>query len=106
MCVTARGWFHHRPIQKRGGVAWAQTTGIARVEVQIDRGDWLQAVLGTEDSVDTWRMWKHTWPDPTPGSHTLTVRAIDQDGDTQTSDSARPLPDGAFGWHTITFSVA
>jgi DMSO/TMAO reductase YedYZ molybdopterin-dependent catalytic subunit len=89
-----------------GGVAWAQTTGIAKVEVQIDRGDWLEADLGTEDSVDTWRMWKHTWADPTPGSHTITVRATDKGGDTQTSDSARPLPNGATGWHTITFSVA
>ncbi len=89
-----------------GGVAWAQTTGIAKVQVRIDRGDWLEADLGTEDSVDTWRMWKHTWADPTPGSHTITVRATDKGGDTQTSDSARSLPNGATGWHTITFSVA
>jgi len=89
-----------------GGVAWAQTRGIQKVEVRLDDGPWQAAELGTHDNVDTWRMWKFTWADPTAGAHNLTVRASDKDGSTQTSDSARPLPNGATGWHNISFSVA
>jgi DMSO/TMAO reductase YedYZ molybdopterin-dependent catalytic subunit len=37
------------------GVAWAQTRGITRVEVQVDDGEWREARLADELSVDSWR---------------------------------------------------
>lgn len=125
---TQRGWASQAPIKTQsridtprgfetltpaqdgtvtvGGMAWAQTTGIEKVEVRFDDESWQDAELGTEDNVDTWRMWKFTWAEPSSGTHNITVRATDKDGNTQTSDSARPLPDGATGWHNISFSVA
>lgn len=86
------------------GVAWAQHTGIAHVEVQIDRGDWQRADLATEISDDTWVQWSLPWTTE-PGSHTARVRATDRAGYTQTSDQAPPAPDGATGWDTVSFTV-
>jgi DMSO/TMAO reductase YedYZ molybdopterin-dependent catalytic subunit len=86
------------------GVAWAQHRGIERVEVRVDAGDWKEAELGASDTIDTWRQWVYRW-DAAPGSHTLTVRATDGKGDTQTAGRAAPFPDGATGHHTIVVDV-
>ncbi len=88
-----------------GGVAWAQTTGIAKVEVRVDEGDWERASLATQDTLDTWRQWSWQWEDATPGIHTLSVRATDRSGETQTSERVTPRPDGATGWHNVQFTV-
>ncbi|QJU55159.1 molybdopterin-dependent oxidoreductase [Herbiconiux sp. KACC 21604] len=85
------------------GVAWAQHTGIAKVEVRIDDGDWQEARLAETSGPDTWVQWLYPW-EATSGSHTLSVRATDASGYTQTSDQAPPAPDGATGWdaHSVT----
>lgn len=82
------------------GVAWAPNLGIARVEVQVDDGDWVEAELAEPLNDDTWRQWQTPWL-PTEGSHQIRVRATDAGGYTQTPDLARPAPNGATGWHTI-----
>ncbi|MGH3695643.1 MAG: molybdopterin-dependent oxidoreductase [Pseudonocardiaceae bacterium] len=86
------------------GVAWAQTRGIAKVEVRLDRGEWRPAELSTEVNLDTWRMFRlrGRW---TPGAHSVEVRATDKNGYTQTQDRAAPIPDGATGWHSVQFTV-
>jgi hypothetical protein len=86
------------------GVAWAQHRGIERVEVRVDDADWEEADLGAEDTIDTWRQWVYRWT-AGPGSHTLTVRATDGDGQTQTVGQAAPFPDGATGHHSILVEV-
>jgi len=88
-----------------GGVAWAQNTGIQRVEVRVDDGRWQDVDLATEDSIDTWRQWSWSWDEATSGTHQLTVRSTNQDGETQTSDRARIAPDGSTGWHSVQFRV-
>ncbi|TVT48818.1 molybdopterin-binding protein, partial [Amycolatopsis rhizosphaerae] len=87
------------------GTAWAQHTGIDRGEVRLDDGPWRQAVLSAEVTVDAWRMW---WAelDASRGGHTVTVRATDRTGATQTDRIADVVPDGATGWHTITFTAS
>jgi DMSO/TMAO reductase YedYZ molybdopterin-dependent catalytic subunit len=87
------------------GVAWAQHRGISKVEVQVDSGQWHEARLSTEVSGDTWRQWVWSW-DAKPGDHTLTVRATDGDGKTQTSQLAPPEPSGASGWHSVEVTVS
>ncbi|CAM3160552.1 molybdopterin-dependent oxidoreductase [Stackebrandtia soli] len=87
------------------GVAWAQHRGIGAVEVRVDDGPWHEAKLSDVSSTDTWRQWLWEW-DATPGDHTLTVRATDADGDTQTAKEAPVAPDGATGWHTVNVTVA
>jgi DMSO/TMAO reductase YedYZ molybdopterin-dependent catalytic subunit len=120
---TPRGWSERGPVKtssridvpssgdnlKAGtialaGIAWAEHRGIKGVQVRIGDGDWVDATLGAEDSVDTWRQWYYTWA-ATPGSYELAVRAIDGTGAVQTSTEAAPAPDGASGWHTIDLTI-
>jgi DMSO/TMAO reductase YedYZ molybdopterin-dependent catalytic subunit len=121
---TDRGWSEHGPVKTEsridvprsgsdvsagkvaiGGVAWAQHTGIAKVEVRVDDGDWAEATLGDDPSIDSWRQWSYVWNADT-GDHQLQVRATDESGYTQTEDEADVVPDGATGWHTIDVSVS
>lgn len=88
-----------------GGVAWAQPRGVRAVEVRIDEGPWQQATLGAAYSDDTWRLWSFDWQAEQTGPHTIAVRATDNTGYVQTSELADVIPDGATGWHTVSFSV-
>ncbi|WP_084469721.1 molybdopterin-dependent oxidoreductase [Jiangella gansuensis] len=120
---TTRGWAERGPVKvasridaPRGGrevragrvavagVAWAQHRGIAAVQVRVDDGDWHDARLAEVPSADTWRQWVWDW-DAEPGEHRLQVRAVTSDGEVQTEEEARPVPDGATGWHTVTVDV-
>lgn len=91
--------------QKIAGIAFAQHTGIAAVEVRVDGGQWQQARLGTDVSDDVWRQWVVDW-DATAGTHTIEVRATDKSGYTQTDARTSVAPDGATGHHTIEINVA
>ncbi|HJQ45412.1 MAG TPA: molybdopterin-dependent oxidoreductase [Amycolatopsis sp.] len=115
-----RGWSEQAPIKTESrvdtagtvapgkarvaGIAWAQHTGIDKVEVRLDNGAWQAAVLSAEVTTDAWRMW---WAelDAARGSHTVAVRASDRSGYTQTGQIQDVVPDGATGWHTITFTA-
>ncbi|MGB3011346.1 MAG: molybdopterin-dependent oxidoreductase [Mycobacterium sp.] len=87
-----------------GGVAWAQHRGIEAVEVRVDDGPWRPAQLGAAYSNDTWRLWSFDW-NATGGQHTVAVRATDNTGAVQTGDQMGVIPDGATGWHTVSFDV-
>ena len=86
------------------GVAWAQHTGISRVEVRVDAGPWTTAELAATTGPDTWRQWRYAWP-ATPGEHTLAVRATDADGKLQVAAEAPPAPDGSTGYHTVKVKI-
>jgi DMSO/TMAO reductase YedYZ molybdopterin-dependent catalytic subunit len=83
------------------GVAWAHNVGVEGVEVKIDNSSWREATLGPDLANTTWRQWWIDW-DAKPGTHTLSVRAINKNGEIQTEKKKDVLPDGAEGWHTIT----
>ncbi|MCX6395713.1 MAG: molybdopterin-dependent oxidoreductase [Propionibacteriales bacterium] len=120
---TQRGWAEQSPVltQSRievprdgartsngtvriGGSAWAQHTGIAKVEYQLDGGAWTEATLGKVPDVDTWVQWSGN-VEVSPGDHFLTVRATDKTGYTQTSVRTDVIPSGATGWHSIGFEA-
>ncbi len=119
---TPRGWAAQAPIKTQSridvprggdipagtttiaGVAWAQHRGIDAVEVQVDDQGWRQAKPAEVPGPDTWRQWSIQW-DLTPGRHTISVRATDATGHTQTSNPAPPAPDGATGYHSIAVSA-
>ncbi|SFK39183.1 molybdopterin-dependent oxidoreductase [Geodermatophilus ruber] len=82
------------------GVAWAQTRGIAAVEVRVDDGGWLPADLSPEVDADVWRQWVLPH-DFAPGVHRLAVRATGADGEVQTDVVTEPFPAGATGLHAI-----
>ena len=119
---TDRGWSEQGPIKTMarvevprsfaqvpagtstiGGSAWAQHRGITKVEVQIDGGDWEEATLAAEASVDTWRQWSHEI-NVEAGSHTVRARAYDPDG-VQTEERADTVPNGASGWQSVQFTA-
>jgi DMSO/TMAO reductase YedYZ molybdopterin-dependent catalytic subunit len=120
---TERGWSSHGPVKVESridvpragatvsagtvvvaGVAWHQHTGIEKVEVRVDGGAWNEATLAAAISVDTWVQWTWEWDAPS-GQHQLEVRATDADGNTQTSDVADTVPNGATGYHQIGVNV-
>ncbi|HEV7623293.1 MAG TPA: molybdopterin-dependent oxidoreductase [Amnibacterium sp.] len=86
------------------GVAWAQHTGIERVQLQIDAGPWRDCELAAEASTDVWRQWRYRWT-ATTGTHVLRVRATDRTGLVQTARVQEVAPDGATGLHTVQVQV-
>ncbi|MGH3089689.1 MAG: molybdopterin-dependent oxidoreductase [Rubrobacteraceae bacterium] len=89
-----------------GGVAWAPTRGIDRVEVSTNGGEtWNDAELATQLDIDAWRQYLYKW-NAEPGKYTIQVRATDGNGDTQTEDEATPIPSGATGYHTMDVTVS
>lgn len=86
------------------GVAWAQHTGISRVQLQVDGGPWRDCELAAEASIDVWRQWRFRWT-AERGTHTLRVRATDAHGLVQTAKVQDVVPDGATGLHTVQVHV-
>lgn len=81
---------------KVAGVAWAQTVGIKQVDVKIDDNDWQAAKLSVPVNVDTWVQWYVDW-EATSGTHYVTVRATDKNGEQQVEERAPIAPDGSSG---------
>jgi DMSO/TMAO reductase YedYZ molybdopterin-dependent catalytic subunit len=119
---TKRGWSALGPVKTQSridvprdsaragrvpvaGVAWAQHTGIEKVEVRVDDGEWRNAELASVPSEDTWVQWRWEW-NARPGRHRLEVRATDTSGYTQTSKRADVVPDGATGYHGVDITVS
>lgn len=95
------------PVGRRAiaGVAWAQTRGIARVEVKVDDEDWAEAELSPEVDADLWRQWVLPY-EFAAGRHSITVRATGADGETQTDERVTPFPNGSSGWHSVQVVAA
>jgi len=89
---------------KIAGVAWAQTVGIQKVEVQVDGGPWQQATLAAPINADTWVQWSLDW-DATSGSHTIAVRATDRAGRLQEEKRTPIAPNGSTGWQSTLVRV-
>jgi DMSO/TMAO reductase YedYZ molybdopterin-dependent catalytic subunit len=87
------------------GVAWAPTRGITRVEVRVNSEPWRDATLGPELAKTTWRQWWIDWT-ATAGRATISVRATDGTGLTQSSNIVPLAPNGAEGWHTISVNAS
>jgi DMSO/TMAO reductase YedYZ molybdopterin-dependent catalytic subunit len=120
---TPRGWSERGPIKTSsridvprdgrpvkagtvmfGGVAWAQHTGIRKVELRTNRGKWQEAELAEGISLDTWYQWKLSM-ELSEGQYEVQVRATDLAGRVQDEQGRPPAPDGATGFHTIRVDV-
>jgi len=91
-------------LTKIAGVAWAPNVGIGKVELRIDEGAWTPTILGPELSNSTWRQWWFDW-NATSGTHVLTVRAVDKNGQIQSEIREDVLPNGAQGLHSVTLRI-
>lgn len=87
------------------GVAWEQETGIAKVQVSLDGGSWVDAELGRVPGAETWVQWRVVVP-VTSGHHQAQVRAVSASGEVQTAVRRDVVPDGATGWHRVDFEVS
>ncbi len=79
-----------------GGIAHAGARGISSVEVQVDDGAWMPAILRTPLSELTWVLWRYDWPFQ-PGRHIFRVRCYDRAGAAQIDVPQEPHPSGASG---------
>ena len=86
------------------GVAWATHRGISKVEVRVDDGPWQEATLGEEINEDYWRQWHLPWS-AEKGTHQITARVTDGDGEVQTDAIQDVVPDGPTGYHVRTVQV-
>jgi DMSO/TMAO reductase YedYZ molybdopterin-dependent catalytic subunit len=71
------------------GPAWGGQTPIAKVEVQVDGGEWQPATLDARRAKYGWVLWSWGTLNLAPGTHTLVSRAIDANGKVQPTKPER-----------------
>lgn len=91
-----------------GGIAFAGSRGISKVEVSIDNGTtWRDAIIKEPLSQYAWVLWAAELNLPSQQQtqqqqqYRLSVRATDKAGNIQTSEIREPFPDGSTGYHMI-----
>jgi DMSO/TMAO reductase YedYZ molybdopterin-dependent catalytic subunit len=85
-----------------GGIAFAGSRGIQKVEVSTDGGvSWHEAKLQPALSQDSWVLWTWQWMPRLAGKYMLVVRATDGTGDLQTEHMQGTVPNGATGYHMV-----
>jgi DMSO/TMAO reductase YedYZ molybdopterin-dependent catalytic subunit len=91
------------------GVAFADTSGVARVEVSVDGGlNWSDAKLYPGPSTMAWTVWQWDWATPTAGQHTLKARATSGAGPTQVDAGGfltNVFPNGTTSIHSVVVTV-
>jgi hypothetical protein len=94
-----------RPVDL-GGIAFAGDRGIQDVQISADDGKSWRSVDSVEQIAPlSWVIWRTAWTPPGEGAYTLRVRAIDGEGVIQTEETAKPIPDGASGYHQVAIGV-
>lgn len=91
-----------------GGIAFAGTRGISKVQVSLDNGlTWKDASIKEPLSPYSWVMWAAELNIPTEQKkeYKLTVRTTDKTGNVQTSAIREPFPDGSTGYHMINIQA-
>ncbi len=89
-----------------GGIAFAGSRGIRRLEVSADGGKtWQDAKMRPALSPYTWVLWEHSWEPSKTGVYGIQARATDGTGAVQTAEVSGDFPSGATGYHTITLRL-
>ena len=90
-----------------GGVAFAGTRGISKVEYSTDgAATWTEADFDPPLSPLTWVVWRATWTPASEGAYRLVVRATDGAGGRQDARGAPSYPSGATGYHSVSVSIS
>ncbi len=91
------------------GVAFADTSGVARVEVSADGGEsWSDAARFPGPTARVWTTWQWEWARPTSGQHVIKARATSGAGQTQVDAGgflSGVFPDGTTSIHSIAVTV-
>jgi DMSO/TMAO reductase YedYZ molybdopterin-dependent catalytic subunit len=91
------------------GVAFADNSGVARLEVSVDGGQtWQDARLYPGPTSMAWTVWAWEWETPPPGQHTLKARATSGAGQTQVDAGGfltNVFPDGTTSIHSVSVTV-
>jgi len=90
-----------------GGVAFAGTRGVSKVEYSTDEGrSWRSADFDPPLSDLTWVVWRAMWTPSSEGAYRLMVRAADAMGSAQNARNAPSYPSGASGYHTVQVNIS
>lgn len=65
------------------GAVWGGASPVARVDVQVDGGEWRAAEVEPSRGRYAWRLWSIPLGELAPGPHTLASRATDAEGRVQ-----------------------
>ncbi|HZD36852.1 MAG TPA: molybdopterin-dependent oxidoreductase [Nitrososphaeraceae archaeon] len=87
-----------------GGIAFAGSRGISKVQISIDDGNtWTDASIKEPLSQYSWVIWAAdlSLPSQPRNDYKVSVRATDKAGNVQTSEVREPFPDGSTGYHMI-----
>jgi DMSO/TMAO reductase YedYZ molybdopterin-dependent catalytic subunit len=87
-----------------GGVAFAGSRGIQKVEISLDGGGTFAEATLRPTNKDSWTQWTFPWI-ATSGNYTIMVRATDGTGKTQTPAEQDTYPYGSTGWHSVNVQV-
>ena len=90
-----------------GGIAFAGTRGVWKVEVSTDGGaTWSPARLRTPPlSALSWVLWTFDWIPPGGGSYRVLARMVDGSGVSQEAERNPPFSEGSSGYDAITLLV-
>ncbi len=92
------------------GMAFADTSGMARVEVSVDGEEhWHEARLLPGPSPQVWTAWEFEWNSLVAGPHSLKARATDGNGNTQAGAQgvlAGVFPNGTSAIHAVVIVAA
>jgi DMSO/TMAO reductase YedYZ molybdopterin-dependent catalytic subunit len=105
--VPRDGDILHLGAMQLGGVAFAGTRGVSKVEYSTDGGStWNTTAFDPPLSALTWVLWRASWTPAAEGAYKLMVRATDGTGALQDPRSSASYPTGASGYHTIQVNVS
>jgi DMSO/TMAO reductase YedYZ molybdopterin-dependent catalytic subunit len=91
------------------GVAFADASGVARVEVSVDNGEtWADAQLFPGDTPQIWTGWQYRWVAPPAGQAIVKARATSGAGQVQVDHGGvmtEVFPNGTSSIHSVTLTL-
>jgi len=82
------------------GFALNDGTPLKKIEVKVDNGPWELAEIDPSATKYGWKLFTFDWKQPTTGSHTITSRATDIDGNSQ--PTMEELPEKITYWEDFS----
>jgi len=65
-------------------------TPLDSVEVKIDNGPWRKAEIDPDSTQYSWKLFRYTWDNASPGEHTIVSRVTDVNGQVQATADQMP----------------